>query len=221
MAKTRSFFSRVRKVETIDRFVSELQRNGLIMQRAGSGDGAEWIVDGSPLRNFGSCSYMGLERHPDLLAGAAAALREFGSNFSISRAYLQCPLYDGARSTLSDMHHGPPRARRAVDDAGASGRAAGPRRRPRPRADRSVRARQHAHGDRLDRRRADRAACATTGSTSLEQKAARGGRRVRARLVPVRRRLLDARRLRAVRGPRGAAAALTRGCTCTSTTRTR
>lgn len=107
MAKTRSFFSRGRKVQTTERFVSELQHCGLIMQRAGSGDGAEWIVDGSPLRNFASCSYMGLERHPDLIAGAEAALHEYGSNFSISRAYLQCPLYDALEDALQEITERP------------------------------------------------------------------------------------------------------------------
>src|SRR5262245_44357189 len=91
VAKTKSFFSRGRKVQTTERFVTEMQRAGLIMQRAGSGDGAEWTVDGNPLNNFASCSYMGLERHPELLAGAEAALHKYGANFSISRSYLQCP----------------------------------------------------------------------------------------------------------------------------------
>jgi 7-keto-8-aminopelargonate synthetase-like enzyme len=100
MAKTRSFFSRGRKVQTTERFITDMQRAGLIMQRAGSGDGPEWIVDGTPLRNFASCSYMGLERHPALLSGAESALREFGSNFSISRAYLSCPLYEQLEQLL-------------------------------------------------------------------------------------------------------------------------
>jgi 7-keto-8-aminopelargonate synthetase-like enzyme len=64
MAKTRSFFSRGRKVQTVSRIVSEQRAAGLIMHRAGSGDGAEWTVDGRTLKNFASCSYMGLERHP-------------------------------------------------------------------------------------------------------------------------------------------------------------
>jgi len=100
VAKIRSFFSRTRKVQTADRFVSELQNEGIIMQRAGSGDGPEWVIDGSPLKNFGSCSYMGLERHPLLLAGAEEALRRYGSNFSISRAYLQCSLYEELEEAL-------------------------------------------------------------------------------------------------------------------------
>jgi 7-keto-8-aminopelargonate synthetase-like enzyme len=107
MAKTKSFFSRGRKVRTTDRFVSDLARRELIMQCASSSDGPEWIVDGTPLKNFGSCSYMGLERHPALLDGATAALREFGSNFSISRAYLECSLYrsfEGALGEMMDRH---------------------------------------------------------------------------------------------------------------------
>jgi 7-keto-8-aminopelargonate synthetase-like enzyme len=107
MAKSRSFFSRGRKVQTTERLLNDLQRKGLIMNRAGSSDGAMWVVDGSAMRNFGSCSYMGLEKHPALLAGATAALHEFGSNFSISRAYLECPLYselETALGTIMDRH---------------------------------------------------------------------------------------------------------------------
>lgn len=106
MAKAESFFSRGRKVRTTERFVTDLARNGLIMQEAGSSDGAEWIVDGDPLRNFGSCSYLGLGTHPDLIAGAETALRTFGSNFSISRAYLQCPLYSELESELGAIMGG-------------------------------------------------------------------------------------------------------------------
>jgi 7-keto-8-aminopelargonate synthetase-like enzyme len=101
VAKTKSFYSRGRKIQTTNRFFTEAQATGLIMQRAGSGDGREWLIGDSALRNFGSCSYVGLERHPALMAGAEAALRQFGTNFSISRAYLQCPLYDALETALS------------------------------------------------------------------------------------------------------------------------
>jgi 7-keto-8-aminopelargonate synthetase-like enzyme len=100
MGKARSFFSRGRKVQTVERLLVELERNTLIRHRAGSGDGARWVVDGRPLRNFASCSYMGLERHPDLVGGAIAALEEYGSNFSISRAYLECSLYRDLEDAL-------------------------------------------------------------------------------------------------------------------------
>ena len=103
MAKARSFFSRGRKVKTADRYIQELQRAGLILQRAGNADGAEWIVEDRPMRNFASCSYMGLERHPALISKATAALHEYGSNFSISRAYLECPLYPMLEDALGEV----------------------------------------------------------------------------------------------------------------------
>jgi 7-keto-8-aminopelargonate synthetase-like enzyme len=73
------------------------------MQSAGSADGAQWVVDGQPLRNFASCSYMGLERHPALIDAAVQALRTYGSNFSISRAYLECDLYRALEDALDRM----------------------------------------------------------------------------------------------------------------------
>jgi 7-keto-8-aminopelargonate synthetase-like enzyme len=102
MAKARSFFSRGRKIQTVDRMLGDHVRAGLIGHRAGSSDGATWVIDGQPMRNFASCSYMGLERHPELIAGGREALTDFGSNFSISRAYLECPLYSALEDTLSE-----------------------------------------------------------------------------------------------------------------------
>jgi 7-keto-8-aminopelargonate synthetase-like enzyme len=101
MPKPKSFFSRSRKIQTVDRIVNELAREGVIKHRAGSGDGSVWQVDGRSLRNFASCSYMGLERHPALLAGAQEALHTYGTNFSISRIFLECPLYVELESKLS------------------------------------------------------------------------------------------------------------------------
>jgi len=48
MAKTRSFFTRGRKVLTVDRLVVEHQRAGFALQGADSSDGSEWIVDSVP-----------------------------------------------------------------------------------------------------------------------------------------------------------------------------
>jgi 7-keto-8-aminopelargonate synthetase-like enzyme len=106
MAKPRSISSRANTVQTIERMFVDQEEAGLIRHRAGSSDGATWVVDGRPMRNFASCSYMGLERHPELLAGAMDALTEFGSNFAISRAYLQCPLYDALEETLGEAMNG-------------------------------------------------------------------------------------------------------------------
>jgi 7-keto-8-aminopelargonate synthetase-like enzyme len=102
MAKRRSISSRATNVQTIERMFLDQEDAGLIRHRAGSADGGTWVVDGRPMLNFASCSYMGLERHPELIAGGIEALTRFGSNFAISRAYLQCPLYDALEETLGE-----------------------------------------------------------------------------------------------------------------------
>jgi len=43
--------------------------------------------------NFGSCSYLGLEKHPALIEGAVDAVRTYGTQFSSSRSYVSMGLY--------------------------------------------------------------------------------------------------------------------------------
>ena len=50
----------------------------------GTASGSRW-TDGSEAVEFVSCSYLGLESHPDLIAAATEALRRFGLHFSTSR----------------------------------------------------------------------------------------------------------------------------------------
>ena len=60
-------------------------------------------LDGRKLYSFGSCSYLGLERRPELRAAAAAAVDEYGTQFSFSRAYLECALYQELESNLEKI----------------------------------------------------------------------------------------------------------------------
>ena len=60
-------------------------------------------IDGQPLRNFGSCSYLALEHHPALVGAARDAAAEWGTQFSISRAYLEHPLYEQLEDALGHM----------------------------------------------------------------------------------------------------------------------
>jgi 7-keto-8-aminopelargonate synthetase-like enzyme len=94
MGRTERFrFSHTRKIDSADRYVSAAAEAGVIMQSAHSGNGRYVSVDSQRLLNFGSCSYLGLERRSELREQAHRALDEFGTQFSFSRAYLQCSLY--------------------------------------------------------------------------------------------------------------------------------
>jgi 7-keto-8-aminopelargonate synthetase-like enzyme len=92
--------TRERKNQTVNRILDEARQQGLICNRAESANGPKCTIRGKALSNFGSCSYMALEAHPALRAGAAAALEQYGTQFHFSRAYLESPLYGELEDAL-------------------------------------------------------------------------------------------------------------------------
>lgn len=82
-------------LEIMDRLFTPAAERGLLYRAAEdvSPDGRTVRLDGRELVNFSSCSYLGLETHPALKAGAIAAIERYGAQFSASRAAISCPLY--------------------------------------------------------------------------------------------------------------------------------
>ncbi|MCU0450152.1 MAG: aminotransferase class I/II-fold pyridoxal phosphate-dependent enzyme [Bernardetiaceae bacterium] len=70
-------------------------------------DGRTITVNGQVMTNFGSCSYLGLELHPDIKAGAVEAAHRFGAVFSSSRSYTQLGLFAEVEDLLSQIYNGP------------------------------------------------------------------------------------------------------------------
>jgi 7-keto-8-aminopelargonate synthetase-like enzyme len=99
-------FAPSRVVDAANRFVSEAADAGVIMNRAGWYDGGLVEVEGRPMHNFGSCSYLGLEVREELKAGACEAVRRYGTQLSISRAYLENPLYRELEEQLAVITDG-------------------------------------------------------------------------------------------------------------------
>jgi 7-keto-8-aminopelargonate synthetase-like enzyme len=96
-------FSHTRQIESADRHVSAAVEAGVILRSAQSGNGRYVTLEGARYLNFGSCSYMALEACAELRAGAHRAIDEYGTQFSFSRAYLQCPLYLELEALLEQM----------------------------------------------------------------------------------------------------------------------
>lgn len=92
--------TRERKNNTVNRLIGEAEQQGLVCNTAESPNGPRCRLLGKDLSNFASCSYMALEAHPALRAGAAAALEEYGTQFAFSRAYLEAPLYQELEAAL-------------------------------------------------------------------------------------------------------------------------
>ena len=104
MARVHKFrISSTRSNDLVCRSMAVAEAKGTMMRRAGRCDG-RWVeLDGRMLRNFGTCSYLGFDRRPELRQAAIAATEEYGTQFSISRAYLECALYHELECNLEKM----------------------------------------------------------------------------------------------------------------------
>jgi 7-keto-8-aminopelargonate synthetase-like enzyme len=60
-------------------------------------------VDGAPLVNFVSCSYLGLELDERIINAVAAGARRYGVTFSASRSFISAPRYRDLEDRLARM----------------------------------------------------------------------------------------------------------------------
>ncbi|MBL7924769.1 MAG: aminotransferase class I/II-fold pyridoxal phosphate-dependent enzyme [Bacteroidia bacterium] len=70
-------------------------------------DGRHITLKGKRIKNFSSCSYLGLDLDQRLMAGAIDAVTRFGVQFSSSRSYLSSPLYGELEEKLSRIFKAP------------------------------------------------------------------------------------------------------------------
>ena len=70
-------------------------------------NGRTITIKGREVVNFGSCSYLGLEKNPEIVEGVVDAVRKYGSQFSSSRAYASITLYTEAEALLEEMFERP------------------------------------------------------------------------------------------------------------------
>jgi len=96
-------------VESIQDSVRKGVDAGVLLQRSTDDvyNGRFVDIEGHPLRNFGGCSYLGLDQRAELREGAIDATRRFGTQFSFSRAYLESPLYHALEEQLSELTERP------------------------------------------------------------------------------------------------------------------
>lgn len=81
-------------IDVIDHIVTAAKEKGTmhICSEEQSFDGNFFKINGKMFKNFGTCGYLGLETHPLLIEGAIDLIKKFGTQLSISRAYLK-PTY--------------------------------------------------------------------------------------------------------------------------------
>jgi 7-keto-8-aminopelargonate synthetase-like enzyme len=70
-------------------------------------DGRIIKIRGKEVVNFGSCSYLGLEVDDRLKQGAINAVLKYGTQFSSSRFYVSCGLYEELEDLISKIFNAP------------------------------------------------------------------------------------------------------------------
>jgi 7-keto-8-aminopelargonate synthetase-like enzyme len=101
-------FSPVHHVSESERNVDEGVAVGAVMQTADDAPyrGRHVALSGAHLLNFGSCSYLSLDQRPEVREGAIAAVLRYGTQFSMSRAFVQLPLYEELEAALAEITGG-------------------------------------------------------------------------------------------------------------------
>jgi 7-keto-8-aminopelargonate synthetase-like enzyme len=81
-------------LDVVDNVFSAAKNKGImhIHSEEKKFNGKEFTIRGKQLKNFGTCGYLGLEMHPNLIEGAIDLTKKFGTQLSMSRAYIK-PLY--------------------------------------------------------------------------------------------------------------------------------
>ena len=95
-------------IATVERLHAEARARGLFFQTADDAvfEGVKLTLRGARYTAFTSCSYLGLERHPSLVAGVHDAVDRYGTQFASSRGYVSCPLYKELEERLSVIFGG-------------------------------------------------------------------------------------------------------------------
>jgi 7-keto-8-aminopelargonate synthetase-like enzyme len=83
-------------IDTIDECLTNGVKNGIFQVSVEDNtlNGRTVTIDGKEVVNFGSCSYLGLEVDERLKQGAIDATIRYGTQYSSSRAYSACNLYE-------------------------------------------------------------------------------------------------------------------------------
>jgi len=103
MRKNNNFY------DTVDQIVSFGITKGILhLYTANKAfNGTSISINEKQVVNFGSCSYLGLEFHPALKAAAKAAVENYGTQFSESRAYVSLGLYQELEWLLEKIFDAP------------------------------------------------------------------------------------------------------------------
>jgi 7-keto-8-aminopelargonate synthetase-like enzyme len=95
-------------IDVIDNVFSAAKEKGImhINSSEDSFDGTKFLIKGKELINFGTCGYMGLETHPKVIEGAITLTKKYGTQLSMSRAFMRPKYIQELEELLSIIFKG-------------------------------------------------------------------------------------------------------------------
>ena len=97
-------------IETLNQIIEEGTRRKLVHNFTSPNSripDSHIVIDNHKMLNFGSCSYLGLEKHSNLQHGVINAVSKYGTQFSSSRTYLSHSLYQELEDNLYQIFKRP------------------------------------------------------------------------------------------------------------------
>lgn len=94
--------------ETVRAMHEEARRRGLFFQAIDGErvEGRQIALHGRERLAFASCSYLGLERHPALVAAVHQYVERYGTQFSASRGYVSLRAHEELEAALGEVFEG-------------------------------------------------------------------------------------------------------------------
>ncbi len=97
-------------IETLNQIIEDGFQKGLVHNFTSpkpNKENSTVIIEENEMVNFGSCSYLGLEKHENLKEGVIDAVTKYGTQFSSSRTYLSINLYKDLEGLLYNIFERP------------------------------------------------------------------------------------------------------------------
>ena len=97
-------------IDTVDTVFSSAKEDGILHLYAegNSLNGRTITIKDKELLHFGTTGYLGLEQDERLKEAAISAIRNYGTQFPLSKTYLSHPLYAELESKIETMYNIPP-----------------------------------------------------------------------------------------------------------------
>lgn len=92
-------------LDTVNEVFSDATNEGVLHLYAGENNdlGRTITVNGNAMFHFGTTGYLGLEQDPRLKSAAIKAIKQYGTQFPLSKTYISHPLYGELEEAVRDM----------------------------------------------------------------------------------------------------------------------